>query len=155
MLTNMVTLLNFTVSTPKTIFNYKLWNSRFTKNCHQFAEEKRLQHRCFPVKFAKFLKTPFLKNVCERLLLSFISIAHQLKEKNSKNVRPQKKARYRIILRWLAWLLFSRNQVFCLKIWKIWRAPTTLQFNIFRWNFAYVSLLPMSTKGYSGFFYFV
>ena len=24
----------------------------------------RLQHRCFPVKFAKFLKTPFLQNIC-------------------------------------------------------------------------------------------
>ena len=28
-------------------------------------------------------------------------------------------------------LLFSRNQVFCLKIWKVWRAPTTPQFSIF------------------------
>ena len=28
-------------------------------------------------------------------------------------------------------LSFSRNQVFCLKIWKLWRAPTTIQFNIF------------------------
>ena len=36
-------------------------------------------------------------------------------------------------------LLFSKNQVFCLKIWKIRRAPTTLQFNIFRWNFAHVT----------------
>ena len=31
--------------------------------------KKRLQHRCFPVKFAKFLRTPILKNFCERLLL--------------------------------------------------------------------------------------
>ena len=30
---------------------------------------KRLQHRCFPVKFEKFLRTPILKNICERLLL--------------------------------------------------------------------------------------
>ena len=29
----------------------------------------RLQHRCFPVNFAKFLRTPILKNICERLLL--------------------------------------------------------------------------------------
>ena len=43
-------------------------------------------------------------------------------------------------------LLFSRNQVFCLKIWKLWRAPTILQFNIFCWNFAHVFYLPMSTK---------
>ena len=48
-------------------------------------------------------------------------------------------------------LLFSKNQVFCLKIWQ---APTTLQFNIFYWNFAQVSYSPMSTKGYVGFFIF-
>ena len=30
--------------------------------------KKRLQHRCFPVKFAKFL-TPILKNICEWLRL--------------------------------------------------------------------------------------
>ena len=31
--------------------------------------KKRLQHRCFPVKFAKFLRTIILKNIGERLLL--------------------------------------------------------------------------------------
>ena len=31
--------------------------------------KKSLQHRCFPVKFAKFLKTSILKNTCERLLV--------------------------------------------------------------------------------------
>ena len=31
---------------------------------------RRLQHRYFLVKFAKFLRTPILKNTCERLLLS-------------------------------------------------------------------------------------
>ena len=30
----------------------------------------RLQRRCFPVKFAKFLRTPIVKNICERLLLA-------------------------------------------------------------------------------------
>ena len=30
--------------------------------------KKRLQYRCFPVKFAKFLRTLILKNICERLL---------------------------------------------------------------------------------------
>ena len=30
---------------------------------------KRLQHWCFPVNIAKFLRTPILKNICERLLL--------------------------------------------------------------------------------------
>ena len=31
--------------------------------------KKRLWHRCFPVNFAKFLRTPTFKNICERLLL--------------------------------------------------------------------------------------
>ena len=31
--------------------------------------KKRLWHRCFPLNFAKFLRTPTLKNICERLLL--------------------------------------------------------------------------------------
>ena len=33
--------------------------------------KKRLQHRCFLGNVAKFLRTPILKNTCERLLLSF------------------------------------------------------------------------------------
>ena len=37
-------------------------------------------------------------------------------------------------------LLFLRNQAFCLKIWKLWRALTTLQFT-------HISYLPASTKG--------
>ena len=38
--------------------------------------KKRIQHRCFPVNIAKFLRAPILKNICERLLLSvaFISL---------------------------------------------------------------------------------
>ena len=31
--------------------------------------KKRLQHRCFPMSFAKFLRTPTLENICARLLL--------------------------------------------------------------------------------------
>ena len=31
--------------------------------------KKRLWHRCFPVNFAKFLRTPFLQNTSRRLLL--------------------------------------------------------------------------------------
>ena len=46
----------------------------------------------------------------------------------------------------------SRNQVFCLKIWKLWQAPTILQVNSFCWNFSHVFYLPMFTKGCVGFF---
>ena len=35
--------------------------------------KKKLQHRFFPVKFAKFLKTPILKTICEQLLLTYQS----------------------------------------------------------------------------------
>ena len=31
--------------------------------------KKRLEHKCFPEKFAKYLRTPILKNICKRLLL--------------------------------------------------------------------------------------
>ena len=31
--------------------------------------KKRFQHRCFLVKFGKFLRTPILRKICERLLL--------------------------------------------------------------------------------------
>ena len=34
--------------------------------------KKRVQHRCFPVNIAKFLKTPILRNVCERLRLTHL-----------------------------------------------------------------------------------
>ena len=38
------------------------------------------------------------------------------------------------------------------EIWKFWRAPTTLQFNIFCLNVPHVFYLPVSTKGCAGFF---
>ena len=43
-------------------------------NCFQVCNfiKKRLQHRCFPVNIAKFLKTPNLKNIWERLLMHVI-----------------------------------------------------------------------------------
>ena len=34
--------------------------------------KKRLCHRCFPVNFAKFLRTPFLQNTSWRLLLQYV-----------------------------------------------------------------------------------
>ena len=33
------------------------------------TEKKRLQHRCFLVNIAKFLRSPILKNICEQLLM--------------------------------------------------------------------------------------
>ena len=34
--------------------------------------KRRLQLSCFPLNIAKFLRTPILKNICERLLLRFL-----------------------------------------------------------------------------------
>ena len=48
-------------------------------------------------------------------------------------------------------LLFSRNQVFCLKVWKRWQAPTTLQFSRFCWNFTHFPTYQCQQKGV-GFF---
>ena len=45
--------------------------------------KKILWHRCFPVNFAKFLKTPFLQNTSRRLLLSL-----------NKNWKKQEKKSY-------------------------------------------------------------
>ena len=43
--------------------------------------EKRLQHRCFPVNIAKFLRTPIFKNICKRLLLSMFFEAFLARKK--------------------------------------------------------------------------
>ena len=46
-------------------------------------------------------------------------------------------------------IVFEKSGIL-LKIWKFWRASTTLQFNCFGWNLAHVSYLPISTKGCAG-----
>ena len=40
--------------------------------------KKRLQHKCFLVNIAKFLRTPILKNICERQLLYLLLIIQLL-----------------------------------------------------------------------------
>ena len=47
---------------------HRCWSLFLIKLQANFIK-KRLQHRCFPVKFAKFLKTPVSKNIWEQLLL--------------------------------------------------------------------------------------
>ena len=53
--------------------------SLFNKVAWKFIK-KRLQHRCFPVNISKFVRTPILKNICERILLqsSFVNNSHDL-----------------------------------------------------------------------------
>ena len=40
--------------------------------------KKRLQHRCFPVKLKKFLRTSILKNICDRMLLKISTLQKNL-----------------------------------------------------------------------------
>ena len=44
--------------------------------------KKRLWHKCFPVNFAKFLRTPFLQNGSGRLLLKRFKTRKEMKRKN-------------------------------------------------------------------------
>ena len=55
---------NFATFTGKHLF---VLESLFNKVCNFI--KKRLKHKCFPLNIAKFLRTPTLKNICERLLL--------------------------------------------------------------------------------------
>ena len=63
---NKAVLKNFSTLTGKymrsSLFLIKLWHFR--------SATKRLQHRCFLVNIAKFLKKLILKKICERLLLN-------------------------------------------------------------------------------------
>ena len=74
---------------PPEVFYEKVVPRNFTKftekhRCHSLffnkvadlrpatLLKKRLWHRCFPEKFAKFLRTPFIRNTTGRLLLECI-----------------------------------------------------------------------------------
>ena len=77
------------IQTGKYIMSVK--GQRFPLTACNFIK-KRLQHRCFPVNVAKFLRTSILKNICERLLLKFISamLKWNIKviSKNRLNLNP-------------------------------------------------------------------
>ena len=47
--------------------NFTLFSGKQLKACNLI--KKRLQHKCFPVNIAKFVRTSILKNIWERLLL--------------------------------------------------------------------------------------
>ena len=60
-------LKNFANFTGKHLcWSHFLWSCR-PLACRFF--KRRLQHKCFPVKFANLLRTPVLKNISKRLLL--------------------------------------------------------------------------------------
>ena len=45
--------------------------------------KKRLWHTCFPVNFAKFLRTPFLQNISGRLILNIAKYLRTLYHRTS------------------------------------------------------------------------
>ena len=52
--------------------NFAIFTGKHLKPCN--FVKKRLQHKCFPMNIAKFLRTPLLKNICELLLLHLFLI---------------------------------------------------------------------------------
>ena len=56
----------------KSVAESLFWWSCWSKACSSI--KRRLWHRCFPVKLAKFLRTLFLHNVSLRLLLAVLKI---------------------------------------------------------------------------------
>ena len=54
------------------VFSQKFTWKRLALNC-KFIK-KRFRHRCIPVSFVKFLRTRFLKTICEWLFLFFVAV---------------------------------------------------------------------------------
>ena len=55
--------------------------------CWSLQQKKRLQHRCFPV---KFLRAPILKNICEWLLLNLSGILRSSMKRFKRNIQMEK-----------------------------------------------------------------
>ena len=62
-------LKNFANFTEKHLCHSLFFNKFAGFQAWNFIK-KWLQHKCFPVNFAKFFRTPFLQNIWERFLLS-------------------------------------------------------------------------------------
>ena len=65
--------------------------------------KKRLQHRCFPINIAKFLRRLVLKNICERLFKRFATSANNITS-NRKWRRHFLSARWKkLAFTWCSW----------------------------------------------------
>ena len=71
---------NFTNFTGK----HLCWSKLQGWRAYNFIK-KNFLHSCFPVNFAKFLRTPIFKNICERLLLHLHVILFTMHEKDTAN----------------------------------------------------------------------
>ena len=79
---------NFANFTGKNLF-WSLFLIKFQGQACNFIK-KRLQHRCFPAKFAKFLRTPILENICERLLLNLSGMLRSSMKQFQRNIQMEK-----------------------------------------------------------------
>ena len=75
--------------------------------------KKRLQHGCFPLNIAKFLRTPILKNICERLLFYLLlSPIPQLKlTTNHRCIRSKFRGENCILYQYMNRVLRDINEV--------------------------------------------
>ena len=76
--------------------------------------KQRLLHRCFPVNFAKFLRTPFLQNTSVRLLLkNFVKVIKMKPAyQHSASVKINNCNRLTIRFNWLMILMISQKIFF-------------------------------------------
>ena len=80
-------LRNFTKFTGKHLYQSLFFN-KVAGLRPETLLQKRLWHRCFPVNFAKLLRTPFLQNTSGRLLLIFLFMQHCNKIKTIATSQP-------------------------------------------------------------------
>ena len=74
------------------IKNFTIFPGKLLKACNLI--KKRLQHKCFPVIIAKFLKAPIFQNIRERLVL------HLFFKKNKRYLRGSKNFHKKYLKNW-------------------------------------------------------
>ena len=116
--------------------------------------EIKLCQRCFNVVSTSKTDVVSTLRIVENTTSDFVSFSTS--DQRCFNVYPQRWNNVDQTLRyWLGKVYyFQETRSFCLKNWKLWPAPTTIEFNIFCWNFARIFCLKTSTAVCSGFFLF-
>ena len=124
--------------------------------------KKRLQHRYFPMKLTKFLRTPILKNTCERLLLGF---KQQIFYRHSPSltftilyldIRAFRCIRLQMFWKHLRWSPFLKTWNFINKRFRHWffpmkfakylREPFLQNIGCFQWVFLCIRIVYLVTE---------
>ena len=82
---------------------------------------KRLQHRCFPVNIAKFLKTSILKGICERLLLNIIDSKWKKSWRKQRRIQRRESETYSEPSETSKMKLFAKNSWLYLTVDYFWK----------------------------------